>query len=265
MFPAWHVDSLPLRDQVILIDAKVEGLLRSSAQEQPELRCRPRSALSHGPAPSEDSLGWVYSSCSHQCRSMLGGASPLVTSRVLEGDSREVSRGSPSQRRGDTSPGTSPSPGRVPGLCANSEKAPSSGGHSVSPACSLAAVHACFSSCSCAVHNLNNCTLAAPGAWPHWVTVTPRPCHPLTPTGSPALPSRGQGALLMRPCSHTWGMPPLVPPAAFLSEAGRDKALPTALWEISTAEIRCRQVQESQGPQGTCQWNLGCLWSTVKV
>ena len=67
---------------------KWRAWLRSSAQERPELRRGPRSTLSQGRAPPEDSLGWVYSSCSHRCRRVFGGASPPGTSRVLEGDSR---------------------------------------------------------------------------------------------------------------------------------------------------------------------------------
>ena len=119
----------------------------------------------------------------------------------------------------------------------------------------LAAWQQRFASCSCTGHNLSNCTLAAPGARPRWATATLGPATPHSNGGSHPF-FEGAGSPL---CCHA------VLPAAFLSEAGRDKALPTALWEISTAEIRRRQVQEAQGPQGTRQWGLGCLRSTVKV
>lgn len=72
------------------------------------------------------------------------------------------------------------------------------------------------------------------------------PATPLRATVDPALPSRGQEALLVRPvvmhagyvaiCSHLF---------AFLFRPWRDKPCPAALWEIYMAEIRNRQDKES--------------------
>ena len=59
-------------------DAQVEGLAEELCLGAARAEMRPRSALSQGPIPSEDSLGGVYSSCSHRCRKVFGGPLPRL-------------------------------------------------------------------------------------------------------------------------------------------------------------------------------------------